>query len=506
MSKNTKNAAKNKLSFKEFLQQRSTRKGSISILITVLFIVAVILLNLVLGAIKDRHPMYIDVTENSLYQLQQSTKDSLDEVDRPVSLYVLQKEADFENGNANNYKYFAQANKLLHAMEEYSDNIDLHYIDLDTQPTFTGAYPDVDWTLNHAILVVSGDRYRAVDFTDLFDMQYADSDYSTIVITRQKVEQAIMTAIVNVLITTKTTVSVLTSEAEQDMTAFKDLLEKNAFDVEEVSLLNDSIPEDSKIAVIYDPGTDINDKTAEKLKSWLYNDGKFGHHLIYFPNDQLNVNSFPNLNDLIADYGMQVEYGYIFENNQDYLIPDTDHYHSLFTYGDDQTYTETLGNVSSLYVAMCLTMPVTITDESMAKPLLQSSDQSFLFPKGLSDEELNDYVPELHKLNGAAIGVHNDGSLDGKDSSVVVFGSYDAVTSNYLSYSSYNNAAYIINLFNILSENDELNIVVEGKEPTAKNLGVTPSKPISGPATLVFLLPAAVLLTGLIIWLRRRHR
>lgn len=499
--------AKNKGGFKSFFKQRGTRRGAVSILLTILFIAAIVLLNIVLAAITDKYPLYIDVTENSSYRLQQETEDYLAGITEPVDIYVLQKETDFESGDSNNYKYRVQANKLLHAIANNSDNVELHYVDITAEPTFTSDYPLIDWSSSHAVLVTCGDRYRAVDMTDLFSFdQEQYSYYGTVVITKQNVEQAITTAILNVTTTDKTKVTVLNGQGEQDMTSFTSLLEKNAYEVEKVSLLTDSISEDSEFVIIYDPDVDIDESVYTTLSDWLNNDGKFGRHLFYFPNDQHEVTDFPNLNALLSDYGMQVEYGYIFENSESYTVPGANHYLSVYDYADDTAYTEGLRN-KDIPVVMMLTMPITITDESAASPLLQSSEKSFLFPMDLKEEDVDSFDPDYQVLNGAAIGKRNDGTEDSKSSSIVVIGSYDAVTANYLSISSYNNAAYFVNLFNTLSGRDDVSVVIEGKDPSANELGVTSIDAIAFPSILVrFIIPIGILIVGLIIWIRRRHQ
>ena len=156
---------------------------------------------------------------------------------------------------------------------------------------------------------------------------------------------------------------------------------------------------------------------------------------------------------------------------------------------------------------MMLTMPISITDTTMAKPLLQSSEDSILFPMDMKEEDVESFDPEKQILNGAAIGIRNDGTDESKNSSVVVIGSYDALTSNYLSISSYNNAAYFVNLFNTLADRDDVSIVIEGKDPSANELGVTSMDAIAFPSILVrFVIPIAVLIVGLIIWIKRRHK
>lgn len=505
MNKNSK-APEAKATSKKPKNRKLTR-GTISLLLTVLFIAAVVLVNIILSIVSGSFPLSVDVTENASYQLQSETKDYLSELKEPVDIYVLQKESDFESGDSTNYKYRVQANKLIRAIANGSDLITLHYVDLAAEPTFTTPYTDIDWTQSHAVLVTSGELYRAVDMTDLFSFdQEQYSQYGTIAITEQKVEQAMMTAIVNVTTKEKTKVTVLSGQGEHDMTAFTSLLENNAYEIETVSLLNDSISDDSEFVIIFDPDVDLDEKAYDTLTKWLKNDGKYGHHLFYFPNDQHELSDFPNLNALLADYGMELQYGYIYENSNNYLIPGANHYISLYDYGEDTTYTSGLRN-TNIPVVMMLTMPITITDETTAKPLLRSSDKSFFFPKDLQEQDVKDFDPDPKVLNGAAIGIRNDGTDNSKNSSVVVIGSYDAMTANYLSSTAYNNAAYFVNLFNTLSERDDVSVVIKGKDPSSNELGITSKNAILFPSILVrFIIPIGVLLIGLIVWIRRRHQ
>lgn len=506
--KKTSKAKAGKGGFKSFLKARGTRRGALSLTVTVLFIAAVVLLNLVAAAFTDNHPLYIDVTENSSFKLQDATVDYLETVDKPVTIYILQKEADFESGDSTNYKYYVQANKLIRGIAGESDKIDLHYIDLTSDPTFTSDYPQIDWTKSHIALVVSGDLYRAIDLTDMFEYdQQQYQYYGAYVINSQKVEQAILTAMMNVTAEEKTKITVLSGQGEQDMSALTTLLENNAYEIENVSLLNGEISDDSEFVVIYDPDVDIDADIYTTLSNWLENGGEYGHHIIYFPNDQKNVTEFPNLNTLLSDYGMELRYGYIYENSNDRLLPGGNHYISVFDYStDDTTFTDSLRS-KKIPVVMSLTMPVTVTDDSLAKGMLLSSESAIFFPRDLSEEDAADFDPTPEQMYGAAYGQRSAGTTDGKSSSVVVIGSYDAVTPNYLSTNSYNNAAYFVNIFNTLSEKDDVSVVIEGKSPKSNDLGITSASAIAFPALLVrFIIPIGVLLAGLIIWIIRRHK
>ena len=431
---------------------------------------------------------------NTSYRLQQETENYLDQINKPVTIYVLQDEDDFENSDSSNREYYVQANKLLHAMEAYCDELELQYIDLDSQPAFINAYPQIDWTSTHAALVVCGDQYRAVDLTDMFsfdkELYYY---YNEIIINKQQVEQAFISAILNVTTSDKPKVVVLNSHGEQDLSAFTALLEDNAYEVETISLLMDSLPDDSDIVILYAPDVDISDSEYKTLSDWLKNDGKYGHHLMYIPNMN-DPEPFKNINTLLSEYGMEISYGYIIDEK--YAISDSNLLLSYFEYADDVTYTEDLFH-DDIPVVMSFTMPVLITDKTIAQPLLLSSSESQIGYVNEDDPEISE---EKGVLNGAAIGVHNDGSADGANSSVVVVGSPFALSSNYLSQSSFNNAPYFVNLCNVLTEHEDISVVIEGKDPTADSASGAWMDSAQVLAFIFrFIMPIIILLTGMII-------
>ena len=74
MNNENKTSKAEKKGMKNLFKSRGTRRGAASITLTVLFIAAVILINLAAAAFTNNHPLYIDVTENSSFRLQDTTK------------------------------------------------------------------------------------------------------------------------------------------------------------------------------------------------------------------------------------------------------------------------------------------------------------------------------------------------------------------------------------------------------------------------------------------------
>lgn len=487
-------------SLKSFFKSRKAKKGSVAILITVIFLALIIGLNFAANLLENRFPVLsADLTSKSVYELQSETIEYIQDLSKPVTIYVLSKESTFEAQG----EYYVQANKLLHKFDQYSDNIELKYIDLASQPTFVSKYTNYDWkTSSYILLIESGDQYRALSSSDLFDYnQESYYYYGSYIIEGQHVEQAVVTAILNVTSEDKTKVSILSGQDEADSSALKMLLENNAYETEEISLLNANISEDSQFLIIYAPKVDIDDKSLETIRDWLNNNGEYGHNLIYFPNDQADK-ELPNIESLLNEWGITIEKGLVFETDPSHMTNTSNPYLITVMDYENDDYSKDL-KTKELPVVMLYTMPVEITDKSMAAPLLTSSDKAVLMP--FDADENWDYSKEKQtKYNGAAISTQTS---DDKNSNVVVIGSYEAVGEAVLSSTSFNNSAYYLNIFNKLANKDNAGITIEGKNLDSGELGITSNVTAFIISIIVrFLIPAVILIIGLVVWLRRRNK
>lgn len=485
---------------KTFLKSRKAKHGSIAILLTVIFLVIVIALNIVTNLLVTRFPaLSFDFTSSSVYELQSTSIEYVESLTKDVTIYVLQNEKDFEAAD----EYYVQANKLLKKFEQYSDKITLKYIDLSKNPTFTSKYPSVDWSDGSSlILVESGEDYRVVTTEDMFEynQEYLYT-YGSYVIESQHVEQAVVTAILNVTTEEKVKVTILSGQGELDSSYLSKVLANNAYETEEVSLLSGKISDDSQFVIMYAPTQDIDANVFETLTNWLYNDGKYGHTLLYVPNDHA-TDELPNIEALLDEWGMSIQKGYVFETDTSHMTNTQQPYLiTIFDYADE-TYTKALKE-KNIPVVMLYTMPISIKDEDKAKAVLTTSDSAVLMPLNADENwDYNDEKPQT--LNGAV--VSTQGTED-KKSNVIVIGSYDALSEGALSTTSFNNSAYFINMFNTVSQRDDIGITIEGKNLDAQQLGIASSATATIISAFVrFIIPIAVIFIGLIIWLRRRNK
>ena len=497
----TESKAKKPNKFVAFFKSRNAKRGSIAIALTIIFIAIVVGLNIVANLLTARFPVLsADLTSNNVYELTEPSVEFMAQLNKDVNVYVLMDEKTLEAQG----EYYIQVNKLLQAFERESKNITLSYVDLTTNPTFTSSYPDINWMgASYLMLVEHGEDYIAVAYEDVFtyNQEYL-SYYGEYVVDGQKLEQALLTAVLNVTTEEKVTITVLSGHGELETDAFASLMSNNAYKIESVNLLNGKISDESQFVVLFAPTNDIDKDTFNTLSNWLYNDGEYGHTLLYVPNDTV-LDPMPNIDTLLEEWGMSVEKSWIFETDTQYMTNSLyPNLISIFNY--DETEFSSGIRDTSIPVVLMYCMPVTLID-SQATSLLSSSGNAVQMPLDADDSwDYNEEEPQ--KLVGAAISTAGNED-ETKSSNVIVFGSYAAFSESALSATSFNNSAYIINLFNTIADRDNATITVEGKTLDANELGIT-STFTSTILQIIFrfLVPLAVVTVGIVKWLRRRHR
>nr|WP_294448071.1 GldG family protein [Ruminococcus bromii] len=493
---------KEKGKFKKFMKSRKAKHGTVAMAITALVIVMVIVLNIIIGLLVNRFPdLELDLTSNNSFALQDDTIDYVSHLNNDVTVYILMEKDKFEGQGT----YFVQAQKMLNKMASKSDGkIKIKYVDLTSNPSFTSNYPNVDWqssSANNIVLVESGKQYKVLTLTDCFEYdEQTYNYYGTYSFTGTKIEQAVVTAILNVTTDDKVVVDMIKGNNEQDYSSLKSLLENNAYQVNEVSLATGDFDKDAKVAIMYAPSVDLDEKIVEKLSTWLSNDGKYGRSLIYVPT--ADMGEMPNLDDFLKEWGMSIDRGYVFETDETALVNASSPYAFTVSYGD--YYKDNLKN-SKIPVVVSESHAVNITDENTAHALLKTTDKAGVLPID-ADKSWN-YKDAItgNGENVAAEGVMTN--EDKKSSRVVVFGSYVMFSDTIMQYNSFNNSAYFMNVINTIADKEDVGITIESKSIDNTELGITDvATQNTMLVVFVIVIPIAILVAGFVFWLRRRNR
>lgn len=300
MNKNTK--AK-----KTGMSRRAAASG-FSAVICIVALAAVIVLNVVIGSLPETLTKY-DVSSQRLYEISEQTEAILSGLKTDVTIYHIVTPGSED----------ATIAGLINRYTAMSDRVTLKKIDPVKNPYFASQYTDTALNEN-SLIVVSGERSKAVDYYDIYQQSYA-ADYAytydpNSVTTDFCGESEITSAIDFVTNDNLPKLYVLTGHGEQVMSeTLSAAITRDNMQLVDLNLLTaEAVPEDAGCVVIIAPGVDISAIELERLRAYMEGGG-----------DLLLISDYAggelaNLYALMDDYGVAPVDGYVFEADPDHYI------------------------------------------------------------------------------------------------------------------------------------------------------------------------------------------
>lgn len=517
--------------------KRNFKHGTMAVVFTVLFLAAVVVLNVIVNIVSDRFDTTADLSDSGIYTLDEETTGYLDKLTMDVTVSVMNSETDFEGGGT----YYKSVNELLKKMAMQNEHFKVQYLQIDQNPVFTSRFNGETLSTNY-IVVESAEtgRHRILTpgsyfscnalrsqlsqygypetYIDQYVEQYVNSSYASRVIDGSNIEEAAISAMLFVTNRDPVRVAFTTGFDELENSDLQKLLSKNGYDVESINVMNVSeIDKDIDFIVMMAPSKDYDNDSLDKIAKFLDNDGAFGKNLVYFSSsevmyerdDTLSENqtgsALTNLSSFLAEWGIKIEDSYVFQTNGSYVFTSGGDYRQVMNLQD----TEYIGNANSnsLYTVEKYMRPVTqIWGEDKSKGgveqkvLIKSFDGAYEIPFN-ADENFDISTANSGEFIDAicAYKIH---STTQEVSRVAVFGS---VYFQALTESNYNNQNILINMFNYISGK------TDGVTITSKNFETVGFDMNQGSANvlaiiLCIVIPILVIVLGIVIWVRRRHR
>ena len=263
------------MDFKKILSNRKLRFGSFATALSIAFLVVIILLNVIFSVLAERYPINIDLTKDSIFMLTDESIDYLKGLEKDVDVFVLADEATFTTYGG----YYTQAVEVINKYSQYSKHVNVSYVDIVKNPTFTANYPDLELNV-YDILVQCNGRSRVVEVNDLFNIRSSNSYYGSSYIASSKAEQTMTSAIMAVASDRVVKIAVTTGHEEFTDTDLEGLLEQNNFELVTVDLNTEDIPQDADAALMISPSRDMDEAVLKKLDAFLYNNDNYGKSLI----------------------------------------------------------------------------------------------------------------------------------------------------------------------------------------------------------------------------------
>ena len=465
---------------KRFFRSKKMRYGTNAMLLTVVFVAAVIVINLIVGSFD----LKADLTKEKLFSFSEQTIGVLDKIDKPVNIYMIQ-----EQGSKDPF-----VEEILDRYVRRSNMIKLGTIDPVREPDVVKGFEGKDINISKGSIVFESEgNVRAVQPYELvnYNQQTQTSDYLM-------AEQRFTSAIMYVVSDDIPVIYFVQGHGEGELSLeVRNVLEQENYKHDSINLLTTDIPEDAELLVITSPQRDFDAVEIDKLDKYFDIGGR-ATFLFDIMDIRLN-----NIESYLTEWGIELRRDIIVEESTSnfhlyptFLIPQIQR-HEITNRLVDNNYNMLVPQARSLNILFDERRGVEVSS------LMRSSDKS----KG----RVNLNTGEEHEADvsgpldiAAAITRYNYDDIN-KETRIVVVGSSSYLNNNILSILGIANIDFFMNSLGWMIDREE-QITIRPKSLSPERLNITSQTHLLINAAIVFLvIPLLVFIAGLIVWLRRRH-
>ena len=281
-------------------KQNWIRNNTMTILLIAILVTAFIGLNL---WVQNIDLAQIDVTENKIYSLTDTSKEILKNIDKDVKIYTWQ---------------YAENSSLVDLIKQYCHENEKIKYEILTEESNKSKVEEFGLEAGYQIVVIEvGKNKTILDGNS----DFASYDYTT----GQEIdltEQAISNAILNLTVDEKPKVYMLSGHGEykiQELGLLTTYLNNEAYEYESLNLLSvNQIPEECDILLIMSPTSDLLETEVNIITEYINKGG----NIILTRDTEDTGKQYPNFQKILDLYGVSVENGYVYETNTNLTIAD----------------------------------------------------------------------------------------------------------------------------------------------------------------------------------------
>ena len=429
----------------------------------------------------------IDISRDQTTSISDETRSYLDGLEDDVEIYLIAEEG-------------AQDEYLELLLDDYaasSDHVKVDQVDPTLHPTFTDQYTSSD-VAEGSLIVVCGDESRVLTSSELYSINYATYSYEF------AGESAITGAITALTSDDLPRVYLLSGHGEASLPqTVSSTLDASNYETEELSLVSsEEVPEDADAVIMYAPESDLTDEEHDRLLAYLEDGGSFMLVTSY----TYTAETMPNLADVMDAYGMEAAEGVVMEGDLGYTIAGYPYYLLPEINSADAT-AELAGE--NVYVLFPLAHGIQTIDRyrsSLTVTSLLDTSSSAYIKTDIDNAETLEY--EGGDVSGqTSVGMAATEDVGDDRQTKVVWYSTDQFLADEvdLRVGGYNSALFVDSLTWLTGiENPTASIASKGYGTSYLTVADSTASMLS--VLFIGIVPATVLVAGLIIWRKRRMR
>ncbi len=491
------------------LNKRRLKYGANNTVLIVGAIVIFVLVNLLAAALSEKFPATrIDLTENGLYEIGKATKDvlsELDEGDNDVTVYYMR-----DSGEKDSYvnevilKYVAASKKLKYE--------DVFYI---KDPGFVNRFTDIENVSEHSLIIenASNGRHRMISYIDMFEIS-SDASTGQRYPSAAVLESRLTNALAYVISQEETVVCFTTDHGEPSPSEMVNVLAGENITAAQFSLKMADVPDQCQMLYIISPVDDFLPEEIDRLDDYLDRGGSV----------QIAVEPYfelPRLEAYLAEWGVSLGDNVVAEGNPNYSTQNPNN-------GLDVIFPQVVESgltkdVVSKNVPVFATLCRSVSFKQDNLGAITEKTVFYTTKQGMAYELLYDENGETNGMGEGVQGVYDlavylektVGEDYDKTARLLVAGSSSfwgvtqyaevADMTGFLRESSIGNNSFFVGSSYEMIGLNSTKLTIEGKSLSSTRLIMTESQQKMYRMIFCFALPVAIILAGIIIWLRRRH-
>lgn len=447
-----------------------------ALMLTAAFVFFVLLIS---GISKVTY-LKLDLSENRVFSLSETTKDFLKTVENEITIYYLTEE--------NRESPYIQ--EVIARYESYGKNIRVETVDMIKNPMFLNKYINTDEVIDKGSIIIESDkRFTTVSPDAAIKIISAAGADGVTYATGFELEKQLTNAIDYVTSDNEISIGYVSGHESVDFTLLAEKLEKENALVEEAGLDGDISKYD--VIVFFGIKTDITADEEAQVREYLSNGGS----VCIVSNPGVRC---PLLYSIASDYGISINSDILSEGDPSKII-----YNEKHCFEGNLAEYKITENIKDTKILVPFAASLTISEKEgyAVMPLISSGKtvRAYKVEDNIETEFIN---ADIHCISAIS---ETDKSRLMVISSTQLFASGNEMLNRAVSTVDYANNDFFAQSIKYMADPDGRYISVLPKNIASRSISLTASQKTALTVVFGFVLPGVVLALGAIVCIRRRN-
>lgn len=528
-AKKQKKAKEKKISKKPKLikNQALLKRGGYAVAITAAVLVGIIVLNVLIGVLAQRVNLEFDMSLTEQNSMSEENIEFVKGLDKEITVTMCAKADDYVGSYMTYYaqqysvsedytEYYKQTINLIEKYNDYNKKIKIKYMDTQSSEfsKITSQYSNEK--INYGDIIVTceeggNERHKIIGYEDIYvlssDDTYASYGYTINTVTGNNIETALTSAIAYVTSAETKKALFITGHSKNDYTeSYRTLLKTNNYEIDTVSdAIVTEISDEYDALFIVAPTIDFIDAELDVIDEFLNNNDKYDKGLVFF--GDATAPYLPNLYDYLAQWGIGVGEGILFETNSNNHIPNEPTTLGSYADSDDKI---------NSGVSTCITnynVPIEAMFETEGEytvtSIIATPETVVAAPVGVSNDwnEADGYTKQSYSTVIQSERMTYDQDNEEIRNYVIAFSSVGFIYSDYAEMLNVSNKDIALSAAERAIGAEDTGIKFVSKIINTESFADKVTESSSKAIMIIFMicLPIVLLVTSIIVYIRRKN-